>query len=392
VRRRDGIYLQRKTFKQLTEAQQPRMLPPRSHRQKDHEVKMKIFTIGGSLTIRIAASLILIGIIGMADHYSGIELSWSLFYLIPLFIFSWHESQRYTWIIILSGVAAIVWYMTDVSAGHVYSHPWILIWNGLIRLVIFLTSSLLLARLRRQRFELQEKNCKLEELSELKNEFLGIAAHDLRNPVAKISLFSDFLLNQQSTDLTEKQRASITIIHNASQYMLTLLNDFLDIRSIEAGKISLSPKPEDYRKLLQENVHLNLILARQKDIEIQTELPNDLPLIMCDAIRINQVLNNLIDNAIKYSNRQTTITISVKVTANNIVTSISDQGRGIPSGLQHKLFSYFSKGNEPGTEGEKSTGLGLAIVKKIIAAHGGTITAANNPGCGSTFSFSIPLV
>ncbi len=231
---------------------------------------------------------------------------------------------------------------------------------------------------------------KLVELNQLKNKFLGIAAHDLRNPITSIKGFSELLLNEDIGALTEEQKEFITIIYDTCHDMLTLLNDLLDISVIESGKLELRLKAGPLKQLIEERIRINEIIAGKKGIMIHARL-SEVPEAIFDSDRIGQAVDNLVSNAIKFSSPGSKIIVILDRKGNAAKVSIQDEGPGISSEDQSRLFGEFQKlGNQP-TGGEKSTGLGLAIVKKIIEAHGGSVGIESQIGKGSTFSFTIPL-
>ena len=172
--------------------------------------------------------------------------------------------------------------------------------------------------------------------------------------------------------------------------MLHLIDDLLDFSTIESGKLELELHEADYWRLVNENIALNKVFADKKNIGITVtgEFKN-IPLLF-DHGKMEQVLNNLISNAIKYSFPQTEITVKVSQEENFMRTEVMDQGQGIPKEELGKLFSPFVKTSVKTTAGEKSTGLGLAIVKKIVEGHGGLIGVTSEVGKGSNFYFTLP--
>jgi signal transduction histidine kinase len=229
---------------------------------------------------------------------------------------------------------------------------------------------------------------KLLELDEQKNKFLGMAAHDLRNPLTSIIGFSQLLLN---TPLDENSKQEfLNIIHQVSNEMLFTLNDLLDISVIESGKFDLHVKEHDLVELIAYRIRLITLTAQQKNIQIQTQLPEKL-LLFFDRDRIGQVIDNLVSNGIKYSPKNTTIRVQLFIEEKQVKISVFDEGVGIPLDKQHRLFGHFSKLGSKPTGGEKSTGLGLAIVKRIVEAHGGNVGVMSEPNKGSCFFFALPL-
>ncbi len=238
--------------------------------------------------------------------------------------------------------------------------------------------------------ELARKNAELERLNEQKNEFLGMAAHDLRNPLHAILAYSDFLLEDTSEVLGEEQLEFLSIIQSSTEFMATLVNDLLDVAKIESGKLQLSLEPTDLAALVEENVALNEPLARNKEIKLRRSV-QELPTMTVDPAKIEQVLNNLISNAIKYSPPDTIVDVRLRRDGDWAVLSVQDRGQGIPEDEQDALFQPFRTTSVQATAGEKSTGLGLVITKRIVKGHGGTIEVESGEGAGSTFTVRLPL-
>lgn len=239
--------------------------------------------------------------------------------------------------------------------------------------------------------ELQKRNAQLEEMNKLKNQFLGIAAHDLRNPISVILSFSELMLHDDVESLTDAQREMVDSVYESSVFMLKLLNNLLDISAIEAGKLTLDMLPTDIAVLLRKNLQRNRILAERKGIAIRDEIDADLPMLALDAGKFEQVLNNLITNAVKFSERGTTVTVRCERSDHEVVLSVRDQGQGIPAEELDRLFKPFSRTSVRATAGESSTGLGLAIVKRIIDGHAARVRVDSVVGQGTVFSISLPI-
>jgi signal transduction histidine kinase len=242
--------------------------------------------------------------------------------------------------------------------------------------------------------EIRQQANRLALLNEQKNKFLGIAAHDLRNPLASIRGFSELILGDASRPLNRHQKEFLGFIRSLSNEMLQLVNDLLDVSVIESGKVDLNLKTGSLRQLVGEWVRINRIIARKKKITIHQDLAK-LPDCRFDPGRIAQVVDNLLSNAIKFSNPGSKINVSLKhKDARNggaATISVKDEGPGISPEDQVKLFGEFQKLSARPTGGEKSTGLGLSIVKKIVEAHNGAITVESTPGSGATFQVTLPL-
>ena len=248
-----------------------------------------------------------------------------------------------------------------------------------------------LRALRESQRQLLERNNSLEALNEQKNRLLGMAAHDLRNPLGVILAYSEFLEADAFSVLNEDQRDFVSTIKSTSEFMLSLINDLLDVSTIESGRIQLNCSPTDLNELVRHNVSRNRVLAQQKHIVLDYEDVEKLPPLNLDHGKIEQVLNNLIGNAVKYSHPETRIAIQIGRDEKLVTVSIADQGQGIPEDDLPKLFKAFGRTSVLATAGEQSTGLGLAIARKIVEGHGGTMSVQSRVGKGSTFSFTLPM-
>lgn len=243
--------------------------------------------------------------------------------------------------------------------------------------------------------ELAKKTAELERLNEVKNEMLGMASHDLRNPLSAIMSFSEMMLDEDDKDyqnLSDEQKEFLKQIHKSSQFMLSIIEDMLDISRIESGKINLDLDVIDLVRLANHSVNLNRRLAVKKEITLTFEEPDEKIEITADFQKLEQVLNNLITNAIKYSYPSTHVKLHIQEEGDSaVVLSVEDEGQGIPREEQEKLFKPFSKLSVKATAGEMSTGLGLAITRRIIEAHGGKIWVESEVGKGSTFFVKLPV-
>ncbi len=239
--------------------------------------------------------------------------------------------------------------------------------------------------------ELQKKNAELSKLNQLKNHLLGMAAHDLRNPIGAIDSLSEFLLEEAGPELTQEHIQFLQAIQSSSRFMLNLLDDLLDVAKIEAGRLDLNIQSADLAALTRSWIALNQVMAQKKKIRIDLHQDESLPLVPLDSMKIEQVMNNLLSNAVKFSPSGTVVKVSVFLNSEQVTVAVSDQGPGIPKDDLKKIFQPFTKTSVALPEGEKSTGLGLAIVQKIIKGHKGKIWVESEPGKGSTFYISLPL-
>ncbi len=238
--------------------------------------------------------------------------------------------------------------------------------------------------------ELAARNRDLKALNDLKNEFLGIAAHDLRTPPAVISLYSDLLLGRARAKLSEEEIEYLRRIHESAAFMLSLVDDLLDIAQIESGKLRLKPVAVDLDALLSKIVHLYRAPAEKKGLALVYQSEEVIPKILADPIRLEQAVNNLLGNAFKFSNPGGMVRVRLAMDGAAVIT-VSDQGQGIPPEELDMVFKPFARGTARPTAGEKSTGLGLAIARKVVEEHGGAIRVESRLNEGTIFTIRLPL-
>lgn len=237
--------------------------------------------------------------------------------------------------------------------------------------------------------ELAEANARLRAANAQKDYFISMAAHDLRNPLTLILGFVESLLD--SPNCTEEERRRyLTLVQRSAEGMARLLDDLLDIAQIERGQIELHPAAVDLGAFLSEVVAANHLIAERKGIALAYEPPPEPITARFDRDRIEQVLNNLISNAVKFSRSGTTVTISAAATVDEIRIAVIDQGPGIPAEETARIFDEFTRGSARPTAGEHSTGLGLAICQRIVALHSGRIEVESEVGRGSRFIVVLP--
>lgn len=238
--------------------------------------------------------------------------------------------------------------------------------------------------------DLARKNGQLTRLNEQKNRLLGMAAHDLRSPLGVIQSYSEFLRDEAAEALDEEQREFVAAIWEASRFMLSIIDDLLDVAQIEAGTLRLELEETDLADLVRQNVTLNRVLAARKDIRLELAAPVAPIHVRIDRRKIQQVLNNLVGNAVKFSHGGSTVRVAVEADADEARIAVRDEGQGIAEADIAKLFQPFSKASKRGTSGEPSTGLGLAIVRRIIEGHGGRVSLESELGKGSAFTVALP--
>lgn len=239
--------------------------------------------------------------------------------------------------------------------------------------------------------ELYKNNHELALLNEQKLEFLGMAAHDLRNPLTAIIGYSQFLYDDGANKLPEQYLKFLSIIKSSAKFMVRLIDDLLDISKIEAGKVELDLTEGNIIEIIQSSVYINNFIAKKKQMKIEFDSEESELWLKVDEEKFHQIMNNLISNAIKYSFFNTLINVKVSLNQDFVDISVKDQGQGIPEDEINKIFKPFERTTRKVTGGEHSTGLGLAIVKKLVEAHKGKISVFSKVGEGSEFIVSLPL-
>jgi two-component system sensor histidine kinase/response regulator len=246
-------------------------------------------------------------------------------------------------------------------------------------------------RVRERTAELEASHAELARMNEQKNRLLGMAAHDLRNPLTAVQAFAELLEADTLGSLAPRQREVVKRIRAASHHMRTLVNDLLDLSKIEAGRLELRRAPQDLVAVTREAVATCQLLASPKQITVELVAADEIPAVHLDRTRIEQVLSNLIGNAIKFSHPGSSVEVSVQRRGGEAQLCVRDRGRGIAPERLGTLFRDFATDGRPGTGGERATGLGLAIARRMVEAHGGRIWVTSGPGAGSCFCVALPI-
>ena len=240
--------------------------------------------------------------------------------------------------------------------------------------------------------ELEQSSREIAKLEEEKNRFLrflSIAAHDLKAPLTAIQGFLWVMLGGFSGELNEKQRHMLERSTRRINELLGLISDLLDIPRIETGQIVQEMKEISLRQVVRNCLEEQRNLAKEKGLRLKVELPETLPKIRGSSPRLQQVITNLVNNALTYT-PEGTVTIRVKEGDNDIQVEVMDTGIGIPPEDLPRVFDDFFRARNVESKG---TGLGLAITKRIVEAHGGKIWVecpCPETNCGSKFTFTLP--
>lgn len=218
-----------------------------------------------------------------------------------------------------------------------------------------------------------------------------MAAHDLRKPIGVIMTYSEFVLDEAGEHLTEEHRGFLRTCLTAATGMKQLIDGFLDLSVIESGKLRLNPAPATVPEILAGVEPIARLVAEKKKISLLVDAPDNTRRLNVDASKLQQVILNLVGNAVEHSVPGQRVWLSARWENQNLVFAVRDESHGITPENQARLFTAFGRAGTKKTAGERSVGLGLAIARLVVEAHGGRIWVESVPGQGATFFFAIPV-
>jgi two-component system sensor histidine kinase GlrK len=234
---------------------------------------------------------------------------------------------------------------------------------------------------------------RLKELDEMKEDFISHVSHELRTPLTAIREASRLLIDGTYADNAENREALLTIVGDECERLIVSVNRILDLSRMEAKMTEYHLESADLIHIIRKCILKLAPIAQQKKIKLELTPPPQLPVIWIDVEMIDQLLENLLGNALKYTDTKGSVTVNVSLKESEspfIEVSVSDTGYGIQKKHLDSIFDKFKR-IESGKEIARGTGLGLSIAKHIVTAHGGKIWAESTPGKGSTFFFTLPV-
>lgn len=237
---------------------------------------------------------------------------------------------------------------------------------------------------------IKEQNEKILEADKVKNEFLANVSHELRTPLNSILGFSDILSTQLYGNLNQKQEEYVNDIKVSATHLLGMINEILDMSKIEANAMKIVKSTFWISRAVDEACNILMPLAQKKNITLKKDMPADFE-VFADYQKIQQILYNLISNAIKYSPENDTVEISVSADDETFKITVHDNGIGIDKKYHGKIFAKFVQLDSAYTKKESSTGLGLTITKELVELHEGKISLVSEINNGSTFIVEIPF-
>jgi signal transduction histidine kinase len=252
---------------------------------------------------------------------------------------------------------------------------------------------LLQEQITRQNAELAAANLELGQLSELKSQFVAIAAHELRTPLTSMIGYLEMLQSGTYGPLTEAQQRRLGIVYDGGQRLLSITQNLLDVTRLESGRLDLVLTPSDLSSLIELVVDEQRPLLLAKGHHLTTDLQPGLPPVLCDATRTAQILGNLLGNAVKYTLEGGRIEIGASLSreVGFVQIWVSDTGVGVSAKDQTRLFSRFFRAESAAEAKASGSGLGLYITKSLVELHGGRVWLQSELDQGSTFFVTLPI-
>jgi len=333
----------------------------------------------------LAAAFGLVALIGVLDYITIPPISFELFYILPILLVAWFVGRRGAIFIAVACTGAT--FLSDLLTAP---HGDLVLdaWNVAVQLGVFLVVGLIattIVSLRRQ--QEADRIALLERTDELKTALLQAVSHDLRTPLASIKTSVTSLLDSSVPWDAAAQRALLAGIDEESDRLSLLVSNLLDMSRLEGGMLHLD---RDWYTI-DEVIYATLrrLKPRLGCHPVSLRLPDESPLVFIDFVKVDQVLTNLVENAIKYTPPQTPIEISARQVDDVVEVAVADRGPGVAQQHLPRLFDTFYRVNA--TSRPHSTGLGLSIARGMVHAHGGRIIASSAPGEGLCVTFTLPL-
>jgi signal transduction histidine kinase len=239
--------------------------------------------------------------------------------------------------------------------------------------------------------DLQGVNEELKRLDRLKVNFFSVINHEMRTPLTAIMGYTDLLFDD--TSLKDQQVDILNIVQDNARRLLDLVNNLLDISRLEDGRLTIRPEVLEINTAIERALGVIKPMADKKRISIAVDIPGATPSIYGDPRRVDQILINLLHNAVKYTPDTGSVYLTAQEDGNTdlVQISVADTGIGIPAELQPGVFDRFVRAEQAEKTHIVGSGLGLSIAKGLVEAHGGEIWVESEEGCGATFTFTLPV-
>ncbi len=240
--------------------------------------------------------------------------------------------------------------------------------------------------------EVIKKNLDLEKQRIETFQDLATVVHGLRNPASGILSATEYLLDDDASGLEERHLSLLQSVVRSTLFMLRMIEDVLAVSTMQCGRLKVDLQPTDLVSMLKECLLLNECEAIRKEIRLDASFPTAGLILHLDPIKFAQVLDNVVSNAVKFSNPRSRIEIRLKIRRKIASISVQDEGPGIPADQMETIFNPFQSGGNGNGSAKTGTGLGLAISRQIVEGHAGKLTVKSEVGKGSTFTVDVPMV
>lgn len=266
--------------------------------------------------------------------------------------------------------------------------PYYMIFSPL--LLVLSQALLMTSQLQESYLSNERLNRQLLAFDRQKDEFLAKTSHELRSPLHGIINLSRLMLDDRVNPLHQAHTANVRLVHAVGRRLAGLVHDILDLNKIRYGQLSIHPKPVDLRMSVRFVIQTLSINKDNPDIQIINDVPHDLPLAWTDEDRLRQILHNLVENGIKYTERGS-VCVMAEAREDKLAVSVTDTGKGIPPDRIDSLFSPFTSYGDAGEGWRSGLGLGLSIAKELVELQSGRLEVESMEGVGTTFTFTLPL-
>lgn len=239
---------------------------------------------------------------------------------------------------------------------------------------------------------LEEANRRLAEINRMKEIFLTTVSHELKTPLTCIIAYAEFLRQEEKAIEPEQRRTFSRILYDQANRLLDLVNDIMDLSRLEGGAVRLTLSPTNLNEVVESCIQALETLAVRKGIRLEQHLAPKLPVLPLDSSKLRQVVVNLLNNAVKFTESGGKIDITTTHENGHVRVEVSDSGIGIPARDLNRIFDLFARSDSAVNRNYEGLGLGLHLVKRLIELHGGRVWVESSPGKGSRFLFSLPVV
>jgi signal transduction histidine kinase len=317
----------------------------------------------------------LVGLVGLLDYLTGPELSFSIFYLIPVSMVAWFADRRVG--ILASTASVLAWLAADLWSGRIYSSAAVPYWNAVVRYGLFLIVTFTLSSLHAARARQEEMG--------------HFIVHDLRSPLSLVLSSLQFVRDSTGEITTEEARNLVAMCIASCNRMMSLINSLLDLARLESGKMPLQMREVATRELLEDATQQVSVLSGRGSVSLAVRVGEEDSAVLADYDVSVRILVNLLSNAVKFSPTNSTVTAGAERHGSDMIAfTVTDQGGGIPEEWQDKVFDKFSQVDVHRAGIATGSGLGLAFSRLAVEVQGGRIWLESEVGAGTTISFTLP--